>query len=111
MFCRQTQKGQFACARIYRGGGEAGTSVGGSLAASSSVGHAPSHIEAADSSRTHGIDSKRGRLLRDTIYRGKCGVKVSVAVASKLMQMTGSERFIFGSLFGRCCEVSPKQSW
>ena len=39
------------------------------------------------------MDSGRGRLPRDTLYTGKCGVKVSVAVASKLVQMTGSERF------------------
>ena len=77
-----------------------GPLVGGSLAASSSVGRAPSHTEAAHSSRTHRIDLGRGRLLRDTLYAGKCGVKVSVAVASKLLQMTGSERFFFNSLFG-----------
>ena len=82
-----------------------------SVAASSSVGYAPSRTKAAYSSRTHRIDSGRGRLLRDTLYTGKCVVKVSVAVASKLLQMTGSERFIFSSLFVRCCEVPPKQSW
>ena len=75
--------------------------IGGSLAASSSVGHAPSHTEAAHSGRTHRNDSGRGRLLRDTLYTGKCDVKVSVAVASSLLLMTGSERFIYSSILGR----------
>ena len=61
--------------------------------------------------------TERIALIRDvvvfcvTLYTGKCGVKVSVVVASILLQMTGSERFNFNSLFGRCCEVPPKQSW
>ena len=41
--------------------------MGGSPAASSSVGHAPSHTEAAHSTRTHCVDSGRGRLLL-TLY-------------------------------------------
>ena len=53
-----------------RGWGEPGTSVGGSPA----VGHAPSHTEAAHSSRKHRIESELGRLLRDTLRTGKCGV-------------------------------------
>ena len=94
-----------------RGRGEAGTFLRGSSAASSGVGHAPSYTEAAHSSRTPRIDSGLGRLPRDTLYTRKCGVKVSVAVASKSLQMTGSERFIFIPLFQRCCEVPRKQSW
>ena len=100
---------------MCRGGGEAGTSVGDNPAASSGVGHAPPHTEAALSNRTHRTDSERGRLLRDTLYTGKCGGKVSVAVASKLLQMTGSERFFSTpspeDVAGRYCEVPPKQSW
>ena len=57
------------------------------------MGHAPSQTDAAHSRKTHRIDAGRGCLLRDTPYTGKCGVKVSVAVASKLLHMTGSERF------------------
>ena len=93
-----------------RGGGEAGTSVGGSPAASSSVGYAPSHTEAAHSSRTHRIDSEGGRLLRGTLYTEKRGIKVSVAVASQLLQRR-VEIFFFFVCSGRCCEVPPKQSW
>ena len=51
--------------------------------------------------------AERIALIRDVVifcvtpYTGKCGVKVSVAVASQLLQMTGSEGLIFTSIFGK----------
>ena len=104
-------KGRPGFRAVSRGGGEAEASVGCSPAASSSVGHPPSLTEAAHSSGTYSIYSGGGRLLRNTLVTEKCGVKVSVAVGSKLLQTMGSERFIFNSLLGRCCEGLPKQSW
>ena len=64
--------------------------------------------QAAHSSRMHRIDSGRGRLLRDTLYTGKRVVKVSVAVVSHLLQMTGGERFIFNSFFGTMLRSSSQ---
>ena len=51
------------------GGGEAETSVGGSPGAPSSVEYALSRTETDHSSRTHRIDSRRGRLLRSFLDR------------------------------------------
>ena len=58
--------------------------------------------------------AERIALIRDvvvfcvTFYTGKCGVKVSVAVASQLLQMAGGEGFIFNSLFGMTLRSSSQ---
>ena len=49
--------------------------------------------------------AERMALIRDTIHTEKCGVKVSVAVAWQLLQIMGSERLFFNSLFGRSCKA------
>ena len=55
--------------------------------------------------------AERIALLRDTLHTETCVVKVSVADASQLLQIMGSERLFFNSLFGRCCKIAPNQSW